>query len=224
MSHTSYSTSGTSGYGDGYDGFSYAGSVDDTYTVGTQYTVDEGYQDHHPTDGAYALPCEFAFLGECPVTFSFDQTDAWIEHIITEHLHDMLPAKADCWFCDTYRFDSRQCHNDRRQNFKYRMEHIRGHIEDGKTVNDMRPDLHMLDHLRNHNLIGQGLYNYARRHNDLPCPSSHLNHIRGPDYMPRERQQQEERKNMVWIDHAKEERQRKKKDKDKKEKKDRRKH
>ncbi|KAI0842910.1 hypothetical protein F5Y06DRAFT_76436 [Hypoxylon sp. FL0890] len=143
--------------------------------------------------GTLVLPCEFVGLGSCDVTFNYDETEAWIEHIVTDHLRDKLPNKAVCWFCDTHIFDAKapEIQNDRLLIFRYRMEHIRKHIAEGKTVHDIRPDFHMLDHLHKHRLISEATYNQARRFHELP-----------------EHTRQQERSNRIVVDNRKEERQR----------------
>ncbi|KAI2468257.1 hypothetical protein F4781DRAFT_432528 [Annulohypoxylon bovei var. microspora] len=201
----------------------YAHSSSSNYTVATQYTniVEEDpynmYQD--PPPGTYELPCEFVAMGSCDVSFHYNDTERWIEHIITQHLREKLPQKADCWFCNTFSFDARdpQVRNDRRQNFENRMAHIREHIAEGKTANDMCPDFHMLDHLLKHNLISEGLYNEIRRvYHELPFPRDQMKGIFKPNFVPPERRRQQERENEVLIDHKKEERQQRKNKKDRK--------
>ncbi|KAI1460881.1 hypothetical protein F4805DRAFT_348384 [Annulohypoxylon moriforme] len=199
---------------------SYAASTGSNLTTATEYTHYSQDQENHynmyepPPTGTYLLPCEFVGLGSCDVQFQFEDTETWIEHIITSHLQDKLPQKAVCWFCNEYSFDCkdpRVPRSDRRLNFHNRMEHIRGHIADGKTALDMVPDFHMLDHLLKHRLISEIRYNEVRKaYHGLPFPREHLRGIFRPNFVPPERQKQAERSNMVQIDHAKEERQRKK--------------
>ncbi|KAI1418109.1 hypothetical protein F5Y13DRAFT_35298 [Hypoxylon sp. FL1857] len=210
----SSSTAGSSQY-TSYS--SYPGSVSTSYTATTQYTQASdggGYYNQlpNPAPGAYALPCEFVGLGSCDVTYHYEDTEAWIEHIITDHLQDRLPSKAVCWFCDTYTFDakSREARNDRRLNFHNRMEHIRQHITDGKTAHDMRPDFHMVDHLYRHRLISQDTYNRVRRWHEPLLSPENTRHVYPPNYIPPERRMQQERSVMAQIDHDKEDRQRKK--------------
>lgn len=168
------------------------------------------YQD--PPAHAYKLPCEFYAIGGCETFFDYNDNEAWMEHILVNHLQDKLPSKADCWYCTTYTFSIKdpRVHGDRRLNFQYRMDHIRDHIADGKAAAEMMPDFHMLDHLLKHNLITEGRYNEVRRWHVLPCPRDHLKSFHKPDFIPPEKHRQTERNNMVLIDHNKEERQRKK--------------
>ncbi|KAI0798289.1 hypothetical protein GGR55DRAFT_582178 [Xylaria sp. FL0064] len=114
------------------------------------------------------LPCEFVGYSNCDRVFTADETEQWIEHIVADHLHDILPTKCLCWFCDDFTFDSKQT-RDRRTNFDARMYHIRDHIVyEKKTVNDMRPDHFFNKHLRDHSLISEDAYNNVRRWSEAP--------------------------------------------------------
>ncbi|KAI1781159.1 hypothetical protein F4818DRAFT_436352 [Hypoxylon cercidicola] len=185
--------------------FSAAPSGYSDYSVATQYTGyagdDEDYNlVHNPPAGTYLLPCEFVGYGSCDVVFNFDRTEDWIEHIITRHLHDKLPAKTVCWFCDDFPCDAKvTAQGDRRMNFQYRMEHIREHIADGKTANDMRPDYHMIEHLHAHRLITDRAYNQAKGYSEMPCGSSHTTHIYPPNYVPPEREKERYHKDKIVI-------------------------
>lgn len=164
----------------------------------------------------FVLPCEFITLETCEVIFELDRTDAWIDHIITRHLRNRLPARAICWFCDTWTYDDTgiNFHNNRRLAFKYRMEHIRSHINAGKTVNDIRPDFHMLDHLYNHKLISEVDFNrYRKRYHDLPFPREQMRGIYRPGFVPPEKYREQELENRIEIDLAKEDRDRRRSDK-----------
>ncbi|KAI0882520.1 uncharacterized protein GGS22DRAFT_45705 [Annulohypoxylon maeteangense] len=204
--------------GTGYSSYAgYAASTDSNYTVATQYTnySEDAYNMlQPPPPGTCPLPCEFVGIGSCDVQFHYEDTEAWINHIISDHLQNKLPQKVDCWFCNEYSFDSKDSRGprgDRLANFYNRMEHIRSHIADGKTALDMVPDFHMLDHLHKHRLISEQRFNEIKRaYHGLPCPRDHMIGIFTSGFVPPERRQQAERSNMVQIDHVKEERQRKK--------------
>ncbi|OTA53483.1 hypothetical protein K449DRAFT_440097 [Hypoxylon sp. EC38] len=200
--------------------YPYASSTGTSYTDATAYTQasdnfsQDGYYNMLPnqTPGTLLLPCEFVGLGSCDISFNYNETEAWIEHIIVNHLQDKLPSKAACWFCDAFLFDAKASQvRDRRLNFHNRMEHIREHIvSEGKTANDIRPDFHMLDHLRHYRLISDATYNRVRRWHEGPLHPEHTRHVYSHGYVPPERRVQQERSNMLLIDHVKEERQRKK--------------
>ncbi|KAI0909114.1 hypothetical protein F4824DRAFT_420446 [Ustulina deusta] len=117
---------------------------------------------------AEGLPCEFAGYTECDLVFELDDVQNWIEHIIVDHLREILPRKAICWFCDDYIFDSKRT-GDRRTNFEERMNHIRNHfLYEGKTAQDMRPDHHFNRHLRDHKLISEAGFNAVRKWDEVP--------------------------------------------------------
>ncbi|KAI0900052.1 hypothetical protein F4806DRAFT_454893 [Annulohypoxylon nitens] len=191
-----------------------------TSTHNTPYFDTIGEEQHmyqDPPAHAYSLPCEFYAIGGCETFFEYNDRNAWIEHILVDHLQDKLPQKADCWFCTTYSFNVKdpRVHGDRRLNFEYRMNHIHRHIGEGKGASDMMPDFHMLDHLLKHKLISEGRYNEVRRWRGLPTPlgplpHDHLKDFGKPDFVLPQRTIQAERSNMVQIDHNKEERQWKK--------------
>ncbi|KAI2634188.1 hypothetical protein GGS26DRAFT_33811 [Hypomontagnella submonticulosa] len=203
------SPGGSSRYGGSV--FSDASSL---YTTSTQFTTTSastathGFYQH--AVGTGVLPCEFVGLASCDLTFYLDDTDAWIEHISTEHLQEKLPSKSICWFCDDFVFDSkaREFGNDRSYAFDCRMKHIRGHIvEEGKTTQDMRPDYHMTEHLRRHKLITEEVYQLALKWTELPCPREQLRHVFPPHHVPAERRIQQERSTRVYIDQGKDDRQ-----------------
>ncbi|KAI0181338.1 hypothetical protein GGR52DRAFT_567568 [Hypoxylon sp. FL1284] len=160
-------------------------------TAATQYT-DPVYDPnvgnaYHMLPGT-VLPCEFVGLSSCDETFGFDEADMWIEHIVTSHLRNKLPSKGLCWYCDDYQFTAKDtAQGDRRMNFEYRMEHIRQHIADGFTANNIRPDFHMIEHLHSHRLISDTVYNWAKQWTEVPGGSSHMSHIHPPNFVPPER-------------------------------------
>ncbi|OTB04151.1 hypothetical protein M426DRAFT_164088 [Hypoxylon sp. CI-4A] len=214
QTYRSSSTATSSQYTDSDTTYSDAGSTGTAYT---QYTVADYdnsigvFQNQNSVPGAFVLPCEFVGYASCSVAFNYNETDAWVEHIVADHLQDKLPGKAVCWFCDTYLFDAKASQiNDRRMNFHFRMEHIREHILDGMTANDIRPDFYMLEHLNRHNLIPKAVYDYAKQYQEINLPPEHTMHIYRPDFEPPERQRERERSNRVTNDQRKEDRQRKK--------------
>ncbi|KAI0857678.1 hypothetical protein F4860DRAFT_338366 [Xylaria cubensis] len=125
---------------------------------------------------AGSLPCDFIGYGGCNQTFALDDVDSWIEHIIFTHLKGKLPEIAVCWFCDDYVFDSRKV-DDRRENFKNRMWHIRDHIiYEGLTAHHMRPDHFLNTHLHKYGLIPDDAYQVVRRYAEVPQPDWILPH------------------------------------------------
>ncbi|CAJ2514243.1 Uu.00g023620.m01.CDS01 [Anthostomella pinea] len=145
---------------------------------------------YHPvpvqTEAYHRLPCEFVGLASCDYSFDYDDTAVWIEHTIQVHLSDELPNKVLCWFCDEYSFDASHpdIEGNRRTNFYQRIRHIRDHfLNEGKTVEQIRPDFHMLEHLNRHGLITKAAYTKARRYCEVPRVSG----IYAPGYVPEER-------------------------------------
>ncbi|KAI0378307.1 hypothetical protein F5Y04DRAFT_153172 [Hypomontagnella monticulosa] len=192
-------------------GFSDAASTSSGYTMTTQFTAST-HGTYHQAATTGVLPCEFVGLAGCDLTFHLDDTDSWIEHIYTEHLREKLPSKSICWFCDNFVFDSKahEFQNDRPFAFHCRMHHIREHIMDGKTVQDMRADFHMIQHLRRHGLITEEMYQIAIKWTDLPLSREEVKHVQAPHFVPSERLIEQERSNRVYIDQGKDDRQYKK--------------
>ncbi|KAI2779190.1 hypothetical protein F4815DRAFT_196336 [Daldinia loculata] len=202
----------TSSYGSSYaEGTSDTASICSNSTMPTQYGDDPYNQFHNPGPGMIVLPCELFGFG-CEHTFNFDEVDAWIEHIIADHFRGKLPSKAICWFCDIWHFDSKapEVGNDRRQNFDNRMWHVREHFAEGKTVEDIRPDFHMLEHLHRHQIISEDTYIKYKRWNDLSCRREEMKHVRSRNFVSPEMEARNRRSQLVVVDLVKDERQRKK--------------
>ncbi|CAJ2511588.1 Uu.00g072130.m01.CDS01 [Anthostomella pinea] len=201
--------SGGSSYATGSSGWSTSPSTTaETYAESvTTYTIEpDTYLPAPAQTGALSLPCEFVGLASCAYSFDQNDTAAWIEHTIQVHLHDRLPNKVLCWFCDEYSFDVSHLEvgGDRRLNFEQRMWHIRDHImEEGKTAEQIRPDFHMLEHLDRHGLITKAVYTRAKRWREKVPP---VTGIYAPGYVPEERRVENERRNRVLVDHDKEDR------------------
>ncbi|XXG97024.1 Serine/threonine protein kinase [Hypoxylon texense] len=175
-------------------------------SVATQYSGYAGGDDeydnlvYNPPAGALILPCELVGLGSCDIAFNYDRAEEWIDHII-RHLRDKLPLKGACWFCDDFLFDAKAtAQGDRHMNFQYRMEHIRGHIADGKTANDIRPDYHMIEHLHKNGVISETSYNQAKEWSEMPCKKSGMDHIHRPDFVPPERRAQAYHNSKVVVE------------------------
>jgi hypothetical protein len=160
--------------------------------------------------GAYSiLPCEFAWMGyggKCNAIFHPHETDLWIDHIISYHLRDKLPSKALCWFCDDYMFDARVAtKGDRRANFDNRMAHISQHIDEGKTVHQIRPDFYFLEHLKKHKLISQDVADEVTK---CEGPEHTMDGIYRYDFIPEEQLQQMEMRSRIIVNQGKEDRER----------------
>ncbi|KAI1260785.1 hypothetical protein F5Y18DRAFT_246658 [Xylariaceae sp. FL1019] len=186
---------------------SYAPSYASMTSGGSTSTAMHGFG---PGQGRQYLPCEFVGYGWCDVTFNLDDTESWIEHIITEHLYDQLPRKAICWFCDEYEFDYKgaSARGDRRVNFDNRMHHIREHLLDGWTVDRIRVDHHFNEHLHKADLIPAGAYNSVRRWSELPAGNPPW--LYAHNAVPFEVQKREERNQYQRTDTRHEERRQRK--------------
>lgn len=122
-----------------------------------------------PEAAAHPLWCELCVTGNCPATFPIDQTREWIQHHC-DHLADRYPARLVCWFCDHVPFKATgRSPGERYANFLDRMEHIREHIaDDHRTVDDMRPDFSMINHLADHRIIEDSMRRVALGYSELP--------------------------------------------------------
>ncbi|KAI3318242.1 hypothetical protein HD806DRAFT_540324 [Xylariaceae sp. AK1471] len=149
---------------------------------------------------SFLLPCEFYGFGPCDRLFASDDVEAWIQHIVSDHLEDKLPNRCLCWFCDDYDFKT-QDGGDRMTNFENRMWHIREHLIEGCTISDMRPDFFFMDHLYECGLITTYTYRYARRHQET---IQKIPHIVPFNFIPSEGQKLNSRSNMVIVNQAKE--------------------
>lgn len=122
-----------------------------------------------PAAGSHLLWCELCVLGDCPVAFRIDQTNEWIDHHC-HHLKDQYPRWLVCWFCDDFAFNAAgRSGGDRRANFLDRMEHIREHIAgDYLTMDHMRPDFRMINHLADMGVIENAVRDLALAYSEVP--------------------------------------------------------
>ena len=115
------------------------------------------------------LWCEICALKNHTTTFAMDNINQWIEHHMI-HLDFKPPSLSVCWFCDNVVFrsgDSNQ--NDPTRSFYDRMEHIWRHItEENFGVSDMRPDFHMVKHLKEIGLISEDEFEKSSQYSELP--------------------------------------------------------
>ncbi|KAJ4414056.1 hypothetical protein N0V85_003317 [Neurospora sp. IMI 360204] len=117
------------------------------------------------------LWCEFCVVADCGATFHLNEENAWITHHLT-HLNHTLPSTLVCWFCDDYEFsvNERAPPDDRQRNFVDRMRHIHGHIQEDEslTVESMRPDFYMADHMFDNRLIDEDMWRAYKSYTELP--------------------------------------------------------
>jgi hypothetical protein len=119
-----------------------------------------------PYNYGYVLPCEFDTIGWCTLSFHPTQFEEWITHTAS-HFNGKLPPKAVCIFCDDSHsiFDDQ---NDLQLNWRKRMIHIGGHLQDFKSTESARPDYFVLDHMRAHGLVSAEDYNHAMTYTERP--------------------------------------------------------
>lgn len=170
----------------------------------TASTALTAFSDDH-AEAAYAfggtLPCEFVGFHGCDQSFALEDVDGWIEHMILEHLESKLPRKACCWFCDRV-FDYKETGGNRRNNFDQRMCHIRDHLAEGMSIQHMRVDHYMNDHLWDHKLIAPEPYAYTSRYSEVPQDKTIIPH----DAIPPQMQERQLRRKAKIIDQQEEDR------------------
>ncbi|KAI2642095.1 hypothetical protein GGS21DRAFT_290329 [Xylaria nigripes] len=127
------------------------------------------------------LPCEFWGYSHCDQNFALTEVQAWIEHIITEHLENQLPRRAICWICDDEVFDAKD--GDRRINFYRRMLHIRDHYAEGAITPIIRPDHYFNTHVGDAGLVPQSGYEFVRDYSEAPQASWIIPHDQYPSDM-----------------------------------------
>ncbi|KAK7948226.1 uncharacterized protein PG986_009112 [Apiospora aurea] len=173
----------------------------------TASTVPSVYNNHAtnpPYNPQCRLPCEYARLGLCNETFGPEETDFWEWHVGTQHLQDNLPPHCICWFCDQ-EFSARNHNVDERENFRFRLEHIRDHIiQERLAAQDMRPDYFLLEHMYRNGLLEKVHYQLECSYTEGPTASGIVEY----NYTPPERRRAKELESRVYHDNDKEERRR----------------
>lgn len=162
-------------------------------------------------DPGYDLPCEFSFLG-CHVRYAPESYQDWISHNASHFTGHLPPPRLICTFCDT-EFDSSRSHGDRMANYKRRLVHIGEHFWDRRSLDinvppahHIRPDYHLMDYMRQVNLIDEADYKYLTQHSERPqCGNTHP-----LGYVPTEVQARRAREDRRPHDQAREDRQRRK--------------
>ncbi|KAK0639703.1 hypothetical protein B0T16DRAFT_297714, partial [Cercophora newfieldiana] len=121
------------------------------------------------------LWCEFRGLLDCKATFHLGDDRGWIDHHAVEHLGGEFPRRLVCWFCDDFGdafsvpTNSKTLDTDLKENFELRMAHVREHIlSDDLTLDQMRPDFYMVEHLYRHNLMDGISYKSAMHYTEVP--------------------------------------------------------
>ncbi|KAK5988646.1 hypothetical protein PT974_10132 [Cladobotryum mycophilum] len=75
-----------------------------------------------------SLPCEFLWYDNCEESFGLTGYDAWVEHMLTQHLDRTLPRKLICWICEE-NFEARSdLREEKKINYRERICHIAEHF------------------------------------------------------------------------------------------------
>lgn len=149
-------------------------------------------------EGSGFLPCEFVGFAVCNFQYNLADTEQWINHIIDDHLGYRLPQKCACWYCDDYVFDINENGLDEITNFRQRLYHIREHITyNGYGISNIRPDYNFVAHLWSLGMINQSTYDAALSHRE--GPRSNVTGIYRYDFVPPERQYQQDRNASVVV-------------------------
>ncbi|KAK6845093.1 hypothetical protein PG995_015203 [Apiospora arundinis] len=167
-------------------------------------TVTSAFGAHATIHALYSsecvLPCEYAPLGLCNETFQPGEFEVWEDHIVSQHLRYQIPDRCICWFCDQ-EFSSEENNADARYNFSLRLEHIREHIYDGRSVRHMRPDYFLLEHMYRNSQIREAHYQRECERSEGPSTAGIVKH----NFKPPERRREEELRSRVIHDNRKEE-------------------
>lgn len=152
---------------------------------------------------SHRMPCEFARYTGCAATFdAFSQTEAWMRHVLEEHLDWAAPAACLCWFCDDFKFVVGPA-GDGGENFRARMVHIAGHYQEG-TAGAVRPDFFFLDHVWERRLVGWEVFEREKRVHE----AVQVEGLRPRGYKSRKVAREEERRGVVIVGTGREERER----------------
>ncbi|KAJ3525546.1 hypothetical protein NM208_g11594 [Fusarium decemcellulare] len=118
---------------------------------------------------ASLLVCEFVGFGGCGAVFSPEDEEGWIAHIANQHLGNIFPRVCVCWFCNEPAFRSvSKSLADREACYRERMHHIASHFRSGRTRDDIRPDFFFLDHVHDHRLITEEMFQRATQYHETP--------------------------------------------------------
>lgn len=122
------------------------------------------------------LPCEFAWFTDCEEMFDLDQEEAWVQHMAAHHLLWKFPRYTICWFCDDAEFRAKSSAlRDRKVAYTQRICHVAEHFRLGRTISDVRADFFFLDHIYDHGLINEILFQRAKDYHEVPQPKNGIN-------------------------------------------------
>lgn len=150
------------------------------------------------------LPCVFL---RCSVSFGINSTsrDDWYSHSLAHFGLVEPPIHSLCIFCDRAFSD-----RDPWKSWQERMQHIGDHLENGKTIEQSRPDFALFKHLWHHGLLSETEYQHIISYTERPP----VENLRPYNWVPKEvlerRNKDFETRNGVIIDQWSEDRFRKK--------------
>lgn len=122
------------------------------------------------------LPCLMYIIG-CPISFQLSERDVWHSHNLSHYGDNPPPTHAMCIFCNTS-FDSR----DPFTCWSNRMNHIAEHFEMYKTIEQSRPDFHVIKDMWKKGCISEEDYKLCIEYTERPpCDG-----LRPSNYIPEE--------------------------------------
>jgi hypothetical protein len=150
------------------------------------------------------LPCVFL---RCSVSFGINSTsrDNWYSHSLAHFGSVEPPIHSLCIFCNRAFSD-----RDPWKSWQERMQHIGDHLENGKTIEQSRPDFALFKHLWHHGLLRETEYQHIISYTERPP----VENLRPYNWVPKEVLERSnkdfETRNRVIIDQRSEDRFRKK--------------
>lgn len=104
------------------------------------------------------------------MTYNPGQEDEWIDHIAVTHMHNKIPRKSVCWYCDDIEFDSNTDDmSERLVCFRQRMTHIGQHLMAGVGLQrPIRPDFALVRHLCDEGLCDESRWTLAMEFDENP--------------------------------------------------------
>lgn len=141
------------------------------------------------------VPCEFFRLDGCRVRGSMHAMDRLVDHTAL-HLRGNFPEHTACWFCDEV-FDVPHAlaqssfgsaEDNRVACYRSRMVHIMEHFRDeGFTDGNVRPEFFFLNHVWDHGLISEAVYEEAKKQTELDPRKGFLKNLEPLSGAPQEK-------------------------------------
>ncbi|KAH7351076.1 hypothetical protein BKA65DRAFT_250700 [Rhexocercosporidium sp. MPI-PUGE-AT-0058] len=132
-----------------------------------------------PLEYTYDLPCEFAEMFDCGVTFHPERFEEWVQHGASHFMETAPPPTTVCIFCDGTVF----------QNYRDRMIHIGSHYQDNATLQHSRPDYFVIKQLYQGQLLSKEDYDFYMEYTERPLCANLVEYgFKTPEAEARERQ------------------------------------